>query len=112
MTLYSEDVIVALHGQPKLEGIDAVRNYFANRIGQWNSQFELQIERVEMGEKRAWLMSKYWFIATVKDSGAQFKDAGRSLLVYDLTEDGRWLISADIDQTSPDVAWPSPGGLE
>jgi uncharacterized protein (TIGR02246 family) len=112
MTLYNEDVSVALHGQEKLEGKDAVRDYFASRIDQWDSRFELEFERVEMGEDRAWLMSKYWFVATIKDSGEQFRDAGRSLLVYDRSEEGQWLISADIDQLSPDVSWPAPSGME
>jgi len=112
MTLYDEDVTVALHGQPRLVGIDAVRNYFANRIGKWESRFEVEFERVETDDDFAWLMSKYWFIATVKESGQQFRDAGRSLLVYKRSKDGRWLILADIDQQSPDVTWPSPKGME
>ena len=32
MTLYVEDAIVALHGQPALFGIDTIREYFAQRI--------------------------------------------------------------------------------
>lgn len=37
-------------------------------------------------------------------------DAGRSLLIYRF-EQGQWKIAVDIDQATPDVAWPSPGGL-
>ena len=32
MTLYVDDAIVALHGQPALFGIDAIREYFSTRI--------------------------------------------------------------------------------
>ena len=33
MTLYVDDVVVALHGQPALYGKAAVRDYFAARLG-------------------------------------------------------------------------------
>jgi hypothetical protein len=40
-----------------------------------------------------------------------YRDAGRSMLIYK-KENGEWKIAADIDQASPDVAWPSPNGLK
>ena len=112
MTLYTNDVTVALHGQPVLNGIDEVRAYFAARLGKWDSRFELEIERVEMGAQRSWLMSKYWFVARDLAGDGGFRDAGRSLLIYEPGDDGQWLIAADIDQATPDVTWPSPQGLE
>ena len=33
MQLYMPDAVVALHDQPKLKGLDAIRAYFAPRIG-------------------------------------------------------------------------------
>ena len=44
MTLYVDDAIVALHGQPALFGIDAIREYFSTRIGKAESVFELDYE--------------------------------------------------------------------
>ena len=110
MTLYTDDVIVALHGQPALYGRDQVREYFSTRIGRADAEFELDYERVDVHGDIAWIVSKYWLVARDRATGDVYRDAGRSLLVYE-KHDGRWLIAADIDQATPDVGWPSPNGL-
>jgi len=110
MTLYVDDAIVALHGQPALFGIDSIREYFAQRIGKAEATFELDYELRETHGDIAYIISKYWLKATDKASGALYKEAGRSLLVYK-RQDGQWKIAADIDQATPDVAWPAPSGL-
>ena len=112
MTLYTDDVVVALHGQPALYGKAAVREYFSTRIGKAESVFELDYEVVEVHGDIAYIISKYWLHATDKETGVVYKDAGRSMLVYKRGADGRWLIAADLDQATPDVGWPSPGGIE
>ncbi len=111
MTLYVDDVVVALHGQPALYGKEAVRDYFAPRIGKADTEFELDYELVEVHGEIAYIISKYWLHAVNKETGATYKDAGRSLLVYKKRQ-GRWMIAADIDQATPDVTWPSPGGMQ
>lgn len=111
MSLYMEDVIVALHGQPALYGKQAVREYFSTRIGKAETTFELDYELVEVHGDIAYIISKYWLHATDKETRSTYKDAGRSMLVYKKDSDGHWKIAADIDQASPDVGWPSPGGL-
>lgn len=111
MTLYDDAVIVALHGQPALYGKQAVHDYFASRIGTANVTFELDYERIEVHAKVAYLISKYWLRA-VDSSGAEYKDAGRSMLIYKQAGNGDWRIAADLDQATPDVGWPSPSGLE
>jgi uncharacterized protein (TIGR02246 family) len=102
MTLYVEDAIVALHGQPALFGIDTIRDYFAQRIGKAEATFELDYELRETHGELAYIISKYWLKATDKTTGALYKEAGRSLLVYK-RQDGQWKIAADIDQSTPDV---------
>ena len=111
MTLYVDDAIVALHGQPALFGIDAIREYFSTRMGKAESVFELDYELRETHGDVAYIISKYWLKATDKRTGQVYKDAGRSLLVYK-KRDGQWKIAADIDQSTPDVTWPAPSGLE
>lgn len=111
MSLYMDDAIVALHGQPALFGKQAVREYFAPRLGKAESTFELQYELRETHGDIAYIISKYWLRATNLETGEVYRDAGRSLLVYKRHE-GRWKIAADIDQSTPDVDWPSPGGLQ
>ena len=111
MTLYVDDAIVALHGQPALFGIDAIREYFSTRIGKAESVFELDYELRETHGEIAYIISKYWLKATDKQTGRVYKDAGRSLLVYK-KQDGQWKIAADIDQATPDVIWPAPSGLD
>jgi len=110
MTLYVDDAIVALHGQPALFGIDAIKNYFSTRIGKAESVFELDYELRETHGEIAYIISKNWLKATDKETGEVYKDAGRSLLVYK-KQDGQWKIAADIDQATPDVTWPAPSGL-
>ena len=110
MTLYVDDAIVALHGQPALFGISAIREYFSTRIGKAESVFELDYELRETHGDIAYIISKYWLKATDNETGVVYKDAGRSLLVYK-KHDGQWKIAADIDQATPDVAWPAPSGL-
>ena len=111
MTLYVDDAIVALHGQPALFGIAAIRDYFSTRIGKAESIFELDYELRETHGEIAYVISKYWLKAVDKQSGATYRDAGRSLLVYK-KHNGQWKIAADIDQATPDVSWPAPSGLE
>ncbi len=112
MTLYTDDVVVALHGQPALYGKAAVREYFSTRIGKADTEFELDYELEEIHGDIAYIISKYWLIAVDRETGETYRDAGRSLLVYKRGPKGNWLIAADIDQATPDVGWPSPGGLE
>ncbi len=110
MTLYVNDAIVALHGQPALFGKEAIREYFSTRIGKADSTFELQYELRETHGEIAYIISKYWLKAVDNETGDTYLDAGRSLLVYK-KHDGQWKIAADIDQATPDVSWPAPSGL-
>lgn len=112
MTLYMDDVVVALHGQPALYGKQAVRDYFSTRIGKADTVFELDYEVVEVHGEIAYIISKYWLHAIDRETGEAYRDAGRSMLVYRKDVDQRWKIAADIDQATPDVGWPSPGGIE
>jgi ketosteroid isomerase-like protein len=112
MTLYMDDVVVFLHGQPGLYGKEAVRNFFAPRIGTAATKFELEYELQEIHGNIAYIVSKYWMRVENKETGTVFKDAGRSLLVYKNVDGQGWKIAADIDQASPDVGWPSPAGLD
>jgi uncharacterized protein (TIGR02246 family) len=110
MTLYVDDAIVALHGQPALFGVEAIREYFSTRIGKADSTFELEYELRETHGEIAYIISKYWLKAVDNETGDTYLDAGRSLLVYK-KHDGQWKIAADIDQATPDVSWPAPSGL-
>lgn len=112
MTLYHDNVVVALHGQPALYGKAAVREYFSSRIGKADTEFELDYELEEIHGDIAYIISKYWLVAVERESGETYRDAGRSLLVYKRDASGNWLIAADIDQATPDAGFPSPGGLE
>ena len=110
MTLYVDDAVVALHGQPALFGKQAIRDYFAARLGKAESTFELKYEVRETHGDIAYIISQYWLKAVDKKSGDVLLDAGRSLLVYK-KDDGAWKIAADIDQATPDVDWPAPSGM-
>ncbi len=113
MALYTDNATVALHGKPIMRGKAAIRAYFEPRLGKNTFTFQILPETMEIYGNRAHLMSKYWM--TVTPPGASepaWRDAGRSLLIYDRTPDGRWLLHLDIDQATPDVTFENrPGAL-
>ena len=107
MKLYTPDAEVALHGQPKLKGIDAIRAYFTPRLkSPPDADFLLAEESLVVDGDMAAFMSKYWF--TIRTPKGEFKDPGRSLIVYRRGKDGVWRIRMDIDQAAPDVTYPPP----
>lgn len=107
MRLYEPDAYVALHDQPALRGLPAVREYFAPRIGKGRVEFLLDIERIDVHGRVAHLISGYWFTLELPGKPA-YQDAGRSLLIYRKGRDGRWRIAVDIDQGTPDIRFPPP----
>jgi uncharacterized protein (TIGR02246 family) len=107
MKLYTPDAEVALHGQPKLKGIAAIRGYFTPLLKTPpDADFLLAEESLVVSGDMAAFMSKYWF--TVRTPNGEIKDPGRSVIVYARGKDGVWRIRMDIDQASPDVAYPPP----
>ena len=112
MSLYEDHAVVFLHGQAGLYGKEAVRNYFASRIGKSATRFELEYELTKIHGDIAYIVSKYWMRVENPETGAVFRDAGRSLLIYQKGADQKWKIAADIDQATPDVGWPSPSGMD
>ena len=107
MALYDPEAYVALHDQPALRGIDAIRAYFAPRVGQGKVEFLLDVERIEVTGRTAHLISGYWFTMQLPGS-PEYRDAGRSLLIYRKSASGQWRIHVDIDQGTPDIAFPPP----
>ncbi len=113
MTLYTDDAQVALHGQKKLKGIAAVRGFFAGAFAKpARVEFDLHVEDIRIHGDVAHLISRYWYTSAPADGGPVYEDAGRSLLIYRRVKDAsgrpRWKIMVDIDQATPDVAFPSP----
>lgn len=108
MTLYVDDAIVALHGQPALYGVEQIRAYFEPTMGKADVEFVLDYELLERHRDTAHLMSKYWLTSVDRETGNVYKDAGRSVLIYKKGADGNWKIAVDIDQATPDVVWPAP----
>jgi uncharacterized protein (TIGR02246 family) len=107
MRLYTPDAEVALHGKPKLKGIDAIRGYFKPLLKTPpDADFLLAEESLVVDGDQAAFMSKYWF--TLRTAGGEVRDPGRSLIVYRRGADGVWRIRMDIDQAAPDVSYPPP----
>jgi uncharacterized protein (TIGR02246 family) len=107
MALYEPDAYVALHGQPVLRGIEAVRAYFEPRVGRGEVEFLLDIERIDVRGDIAHLISGYWFTLDLPGQ-PRYEDAGRSLLIYRRAARGQWRIHIDIDQDTPDIVFPPP----
>ena len=105
MMLYMDDAFVALHGRPSLRGVEQVQAFFAPGMGKAETNFELDIEEIQIHGDTAHLLSKYWLTAISKGDGSIYKDAGRSLLIYKRDLDNQWKIYLDIDQSTPDAGW-------
>lgn len=108
MALYTPDAFLALHGQPAMRGTDAIRDYFAPKLGTAEVEFLLDFEEIQVHGDVAHLVSKYWYLSVPKAGGTPLRDAGRSALIYKKAADGSWLIYLDIDQQTPDVTFPAP----
>jgi uncharacterized protein (TIGR02246 family) len=107
LRLYTPDAYVALHGQPALRGLDAVRAYFAPRVGRSKVEFLLDIERIDVTGRTAHLVSAYWFTLELPGQPV-YRDAGCSLLIHRKDRQGRRCIRLDIDQDTPDITFPAP----
>lgn len=108
MSLYEPDAYVALHGQPALRGIEAIRDYMSRSAGRGEIEFLIDIERIEVQGDTAYLISAYWFTVLLPDAAEPVRDAGRSVLIFRRGEDERWRIAVDIDQATPEVTFPAP----
>jgi len=108
MALYMPDARVALHGQSMRVGKGAIAAGFAPALAAKPAvEFLLDIEEIQVSGGHAFLMSKYWY--TSHGGGMpDLRDAGRSLLEYQRDTAGQWKILVDIDQATPDVAFPPP----
>ncbi|MEZ5514986.1 MAG: SgcJ/EcaC family oxidoreductase [Steroidobacteraceae bacterium] len=112
MSLYTPDAQVALHGQAKLTGSNAIRAYFAPALAaKRDVEFLLHVEDIRVYGDVAYLLSRYWY-RSVKDGEPTYQDAGRSLLIYRRDATGPWRIHVDIDQATPDVTFPPPPTAE
>jgi uncharacterized protein (TIGR02246 family) len=114
MRLYMPDAQVALHGQRKLDGLAAIRAFFAPALAaRPDVQFLLDVEDIQVQGDVAWLVSGYWYTSVGRD-GQRYEDAGRSLLIYRRDRSGggagEWKIQVDLDQATPDVTFPPPPG--
>ena len=112
MALYMPDAQVALHGQHKLRGKDAIRAFFAPALAaRPKVEFLLHVEEIRVEGDLGYLVSRYWYTSQTPE-GKLLQDAGRSLLIYRRarTQHGKpvWKIQFDIDQASPDVSFPAP----
>ncbi len=108
MKLYMADAHVALHGQPMLSGIAAIRAFFAPALAaKPEVEFLLDIEQIKADGDHAFLVSKYWYISNGGGLPA-IRDTGRSVLEYQRDSDGKWKILLDLDQATPDAAFPPP----
>lgn len=112
MALYEPDAQVALHGQRKLTGRAQIREFFAPSLAaRPDVSFELHVEDIRIHGELAMLVSRYWYTSTAR-RGEKYQDAGRSALIYKRVPGKRgaerWRILLDIDNSTPDVAFPKP----
>ena len=112
MALYEPDAQVALHDQRKLTGTAQIREFFAPSLAaRPEVSFDLHVEDIRIHGDLAVLVSRYWYTSTAR-RGERYQDAGRSALIYKRVPGksghAQWRILLDIDNNTPDVAFPKP----
>jgi ketosteroid isomerase-like protein len=100
--LYEDDAWLMTDKAPAFRNADEIVKYLQDFAGSGATvSFQFAPEDIVVDRPYGFVTAKYWMSANMPD-GAEFKTAGRSFLVYKLS-DGKWRLWRDIDNTSPDV---------
>ena len=108
-TLYSDDAVLMTHGQPKVEGADAIIAYL-KRLSEMGADaaFRFEPEEAIVEGDLGIVTAKYRM--DIDFPGREPVIAvGRSFLVYKW-QDGMWKLWRDIDNTAPDATPEDFGG--
>lgn len=105
MELYDDSVLFANSGLPLKKGKTEIRQNFENSF-KIKPTITSKVNRISIEGNIGIVLAEYEFKATVE--GEQINQKGRFLVVYKKFEDGKWRMTYDMDNVSPDVdpsAW-------
>jgi len=103
MALYHPDAMLFSNNQPAAVGVDAIRAFFAQSFERSSAAtIDFKIEDISVFGDAARLVSLYKMKIYV-GKNTPITVVGRSMLMYQRAENGRWLLFADMDNTAPDA---------
>ncbi len=100
MGIMHDEAIVMPHNVATITGFDAVREYFATRVGNPGVSMEDNLEEIRING--TWAIVRGHFKVTINtgDPENPFVHHGRYLVVYEKTADG-WKMFRDMDNANP-----------
>jgi len=102
MALMHEDAIVMAQGSPTVRGLDAVRAYFAPRIGSPGVTFTDDLQEIRISGDWAFVRGDFQLeVAPREEGGEPWRRNGRYFVLYEKTAGGDWKMLRDIDNDAP-----------
>ena len=101
-TYYDPESIYASPESPLLKGIDQVRPWYEEVIPLMTGTLKYKEETITVEGNMAVIVLKFYLEPfEVNETEEPFK--GRAILVFRKSEEGKWLLLFDMDNTPPDV---------
>jgi ketosteroid isomerase-like protein len=101
-SLYDPQSLYANAAAPLAHGIEQIKPWYSDAFAMVNGTLLFKEEALFQESTMALLVGKYYFKAPAGNDES-CGDTGRVALVYRLSEDGRWLLLFDMDNTPPDI---------
>jgi len=103
--LYEADAWLMTRDRPALKNRDEILAYFKNaRQSGVKASIEFEVEDRVFAKEYVFQTAMWWLEIPQKD-GENIRDAGRSLVIFKRSDDGKWRIWRDIDNHTPDVTF-------
>ena len=101
MAIMHDDAMVMPHNQATTRGTEAVRNYFAGRIGRPGVKFVDNLQEIRINGDWAYVLGTFKLEIASRDAGKPpFVHNGRYLVLYEKVGDD-WKMLRDMDNADP-----------
>ena len=101
MSVMHADAMVMPHNQPTSRGTEAVRNFFAGRIGRPGVEFIDNLQEIRINGDWAYVLGTFKLkIASGEADKPPYIHNGRYLVLYEKV-DGEWKMLRDMDNADP-----------
>ena len=104
MACYDPDIVYANASAPLRRGVAQVRASFEPAMAAPGMRLRFSEETLVEGSELALIAGKYLFEQVQPNGEAAAGSAGRVVLLYRRSADGRWLLAYDADNAPPDVS--------
>jgi ketosteroid isomerase-like protein len=100
MNIYVDDVLLMPPGEAPIEGLDAVRGYWADFFGAWVvTEASSYIDEILVAGDWAWSRGHYSESFRPMHGGDTIRDSGRFSGIWRRSSDGSWKIARDMWQS-------------